>query len=1106
MKGHFRLIAGLTLVALALFAHPGYPQVSASVAQLNGTVQDESGAVVPNASITLRETETNRTYTATSNDAGFYVLPNLPPGRYELTVEYTGFAKYTQTGIVMSVGQTATIEVTLKVAAAGEKVLVTTEAPPVEPTRTEISQVIENKQIESLPISGRLFTDFALLTPGVATGRTSLQSTFTEFEVTRISFGGMRDFSNTITVDGADTTNTATGTQRATPSQEAVSEFRVVNNSFGAEYGRALGGIVNVVTKSGTNEFHGSVYDYFQNNATNARSLLQPKPQANTLRQNQFGATLGGPIRKDKTFFLMNYEGQRRGESPTYPATLLSDLNLINAAKGLLGIAPESLNILKTRDTDNGIAKLDHQFNKNNRLTVRYSVFDARELNLLLGDTLDGGGIGAPSSGRNAFIRDQSLVGSLASQVSPGLVNTALGQYARRHYDFPGVTGEPNLDIPNSLLFGHNFGTFDRVNESRAQFSDSLAWVKGNHVAKFGFDFNYINNFVIWPGFTPMRIVLPGINCLVDFANFVNSSLPIAQQKPPIASNLADGPCPLAIGPQNGPPLNLPPFPAVPGPNPADFLNGVPIVFWGAPIGPGPITPGSFPPPIPTNWQNAYLPSQTKNFVAAFNHSYFGWFFQDQWRITSKLTLNYGVRYDFERGLDRQINPDYRGIQPRVGLAYAPDKHTVIRAGFGIFDDRYNLTFLFVTFPQRPATFPGVPGVREEADQAPWSLNQFPAGFPLPANFFPPGTPFSGPGGAPLPADAASLLVRTGQVPANNLLAPTTVGIDGVDPNSRIPYSEQASLQIDREIGKGLVLSAGYLFVSAHKLVRAENLNVCPLQPPGGCLGPVSQTPLPGWPAGKDVFATFPQSNPRYPIGLIYFTDDSGNSVNHGLTIQATEKAGSYFRLNANYTFSKTLDDGTFTTFVSTPQNLYKRNLERANSNQDVRHRFVANFVAYGPDRTFLRNFGFSSVITAQSPRPFTMFVGFDANGDTNPVTDRVGLAARNTYRGDQLVSWDLRLSRYFKFRERDKIELAVDVFNVFNRPNANEVVSVYGTYNFCSGRVPTHYKDATSIAIQQLQVGGCPVAGPPVPNPLLGTARTMFNPRQLQFSLKYSF
>lgn len=207
-----------------------------------------------------------------------------------------------QTGISLTVGQTATVDVILRVASVGESVVVTGEAPVVEPTRSETSQVIDAVQIQGLPTNGRQFVDYALLTPGVATGRTSIQSTFTETEVTRISFGGMRDLSNAVTVDGADFVNEATGSQRATPSQEAVSEFRVVNNSFGAEYGRALG--------------------------------------------------------------------------------------------------------------------------------------------------------------------DQSLAGTLNTLVRPDLVNTALVQYARRHYNFPAVSGQPNLDIPNTLLFGHNFGTFDAINES----------------------------------------------------------------------------------------------------------------------------------------------------------------------------------------------------------------------------------------------------------------------------------------------------------------------------------------------------------------------------------------------------------------------------------------------------------------------------------------------------------------------------------------------------------------------------------------------------------------------------------------------------------------
>jgi len=1091
-----RLLAVLVIPVLGvLLTSQALAQATISFAQLSGTVQDVSGRVIVNATVTARQTDTNRTYTAQSNTVGYYFLPSLPPGAYELSAAYPGFAKYTQTGIQLSVGQTATVNITLKVATVGETVTVNTEVPPVETTRTEISQVIDTQQIQSLPISGRLFTDFALLTPGVAIGRTSLQSTFTEFEVTRVSFGGMRDFSNIVTVDGADTINTVTSSQRATPSQEAVSEFRVVNNSFGAEYGRALGGIVNIVTKSGTNELHGSVYNYLRNQATDARSLLLPAPLAHTLRQNQFGATLGGPIRKNRTFFFMNYEGQRRAEAPTFPALLRNDLSLINAAKAVVGIAPENLNVLKTADTDNGIVKVDHQLNDKNRLSVRYNIEDARDLNQLVGNTLDGGGLGAPSSGHNVFLRDQSLVGTLSTVLRSNLVNTGLVQYARRQYDFPGVTGQPNLDIPNSLLFGHNFGVFDFIGESRVQFSDSMAWVKGSHAVSFGVDTNFVRDNVLWPGFTPMRIVLPGINCLVDFANFVNPNPSAASQIP---SNPADGPCPLAAPPFFPPPGTI-------GPNPNDPLNGTPIIFWGAPLGTAPSSSldGSFPPLLNTNWQNPFPPDQRENFSVHLNHSYYGLFFQDQWRITPKLSLNYGLRWDFEAGLYRQIKHDYNNFAPRVGIAYSPDSHTVIRAGGGIFYDRYNLGFLFVTYPQRPPAQvidlangqPVIlPGPRQGAQTAVWALNQEP----------------NIPGLADAAGDARTLLL-TGQLPPNLLgtLPPGTLGrflntvaVDGVDPNSRTPYSEQGSLEIDREIGKGLTISAGYLVVSAHKQVRAEDLNIpCPVGTTNvirnsnnvivGCQGA---------PAGKDVF---PGTVP-YNAGLVYFTDNTGNSIFHGLTLQASERAGKHLQFRANYTFSKTLDDGTFTTFVSTPQDLYKRYLERANSNQDLRHRFVANLVASGPERGILRHLELSSIITVQSGRPFTLYVGFDANHDTNPVTDRVGNASRNTYFGDKLVSADLRLSRYFQLRERMRLQLIAEVFNMFNRANVDEVTSVYGAANFCSA-VPTHYKDAASTAIQLGQVA-CPAGGPPFPNPLFGDPRTVFNPRQFQFAAKFSF
>src|SRR5438132_1105586 len=1063
------IIVCLTTVVL-MFANSAFAQAVIAVAQLNGTVRDTSGSVVANASVSLRNLDTNRTYTSTSDASGYYIVPNLPPGPYELNVTYPGFEAVVQSGIQLRVGQTATLDLTLAVEGRREVVEVTSQTPAIEPTRTEISNVIETGQIQSLPISGRLFTDFALLTPGVTTGRTSVGSTITEFEVTRVSFAGMRDLSNQVTVDGADNINTATGSQRATPPQEAVQEFRVVNNSFGAEYGRALGGIVNIVTKSGTNTLHGSVYDYFQNNALNARSLLQPAPQPNVLRQNQFGFTLGGPIKQDKTFYFLNYEGQRRGESPTYPPVLLNNLALINASKAALGVARENLGILKTKDNDSGFARLDHELGARNQLSVRYNIENSRNLNQLVGATLDGGGIGAPSSGHNVFLSDQSLAGTLTSQIRSNLVNTALGQYARRHYNFPGVTGEPNLDIPNELLFGHNFGVLDKIWETRIQGSDSMSWISGKHFVRFGADVNHVRNYVLWPGFTPIRIILPGINCLVDFANFVSSSARIP-------SNSATGPCPLPPG-----------------------ANGVPIAFQSAPLGTAVnFTPGVVERLSTNGWPNAYLPEQEKNFSVNLNHGYYGFFVQDQWKFSEKLTFNYGLRYDFESGLSDQMDVSHKGFQPRVGLAYSPDRQTVIRAGFGLFNDRYALSFLFITYPQRPAILSNadLPPNRTGAACAVYALNKNPF-IPVP--------------GIPTPAQLAATFFRTGEVISHSVLgtaqAPTPVGYSYTDRHSPIPYSEQASLEIDRDIGRGFTVGAGYLFVAAHHLLRSTLGNLCPVQgissgpypcPPASAFG----SPPSGYPAGKNFYSGIP----RYPAGLICCNDLTGNSVYHGGTLQVNKTASKYMNLNASYTLSHTLDDGTFATFISVPEDVFRRGLERATSNQDARHRFVTNFSLFGPSNTFLRNFTLSNIVILQSPRPFTLFVGFDANKDLIDVSDRVGNLARNTYEGDSFKTWDIRLTRSINLpREGTRLELAADAFNLLDRANVDEVVGVYGTYNVCGGRLPRQYKDAASRAIQAVQVGGCPAAGPPVPNPLFGTPRTMFNPRQLQFSAKLLF
>ncbi len=1159
-------------LALALTQYAA-AQATISYALLNGTVTDEAGRTVAQAKITVRSLDTNQTFTAASNDTGFYALPSLPPGPYELSVSYAGFGQYTRTGVVLTVGQTATMNVTLKVAAVKEEVVVSTEAPVVETTRTEISQVIDTNQIMSLPVSGRLFTDFALLAPGVATGRTSLGTTFTEFEITQISFGGMRSFSNEITVDGADFINSNTGVQRATPPQEAVQEFRVVNNSFGSEYGRALGGIVNVATRSGTNNLHGSVYDYLQNSALDSRSLLQPRPAPFALRQNQFGGTLGGPIVKDKTFFFLNYEGKRRAEFPPLPTDFRANITEINLAKSYLGLPLEPTDVLKTTNNDYGFARLDHQFSANNRLALRYNVEDARDLNELVGNTEDGGGLAVPSGGRNLFIRDQSVVGTFNSVIKPNLVNTVLGQYARRHYNFPGATGQPNLDIPNDLEMGHNFGTLDGIYESRTQFSDSLSWLKGNHVAKFGFDSNYIWDATWYPGFAPARIILPDLNCLADFANFVDK-LGLAAENP-VA--FGGSPCPL----------------------PAPLFHGVGATFYGLALARTNYQDGLPPlnnafPLDTTNWANAFAPQLYSSYNYNLNHGYYGFFAQDQWRITPKFTLNYGVRYDLETGLGKQINPYHGGVQPRVGIAYAPDDKTVIRAGFGLFDDRTNMTFFFIDGNDKTiANFlPGIklPMVRQGADTAGWVLNLVNAAGVSP----PPVACSSGiviaPWGICLgaAADAAKSILTTGLYPNETISGACdplgaftgtpqfncTAGSGGMDlKKSKIPYAEQASLEIDRTLGKGLTIDVGYLMVQAHRLVLGNGLNVsCPVgtSKPNNPAGPGIPAPFPntslagpggtaqGW-LNPDGTTSPCQGNPILLAGKPFFTgvdtttgqgygglefSNGGfldynvslvNAIYHGLTFQAMERLGKYFNLNASYTYSHIIDNGNFTTFINLPQNQFDNKSERASSNQDVRHRFVANFTANTPNRGVAKNFTFSSIVTIQSGRPFTMFTGGDSNGDTNPVTDRVGLSGRNSYIGQPLRTWDFRVSRFFQLSERVKVDFIFDAFNLLNRQNVDEVATVYGSPVFC-GAVPRHFGDAASLAVQQSAPSTlCPslnqltAAGqiPPGPlpaqfptgvipgdltspittvNPTFGTPRAVLNPRQLQFALKFSF
>ncbi|HXJ17170.1 MAG TPA: TonB-dependent receptor, partial [Candidatus Polarisedimenticolia bacterium] len=595
---------------------------------------------------------------------------------------------------------------------------------------------------------------------------------------------------------------------------------------------------------------------------------------------------------------------------------------------------------------------------------------------------------------------------------------------------------------------------------------------------------------------------------------------------------------------------------------------------------------------------------------------YWGLFAQDQWRITPKLTLNFGLRWDVESGLASFVKPDYNGWQPRIGLAYSPDSKTVIRAGFGMFFDRQNLTFFFV-----PNTQKIVAGY-QCGNHAPASIaaacaaaNTLPQEFPnIQSNLGQSrqGYQIFGFPAAALAADHAAEIIQTGgydaAFPAISMAGTcfTTlacgIGEGGMDHNSRTPYAEQASAQIDRQFGGGFALSLSYLFVGAHKLVRGNNINIpCPVgttdtaqaaNPTDPNLWGVVPVPflgfrdwVPGMVNADGTFSSCSSGTPTLGTGALSglgpwfqgagpaaglqtmssgledYNNDVANAAYHGLTVTALERWGNYLNLTANYTYSHTIDNGNFTTFINLPVNQLNYAAERSNSNQDVRHLFVANFTVNAPQDTFLRNFAFSSIVTLQAGRPFTIFYGANTLNDVaGGAVDRVGgdavsgnhcataatcqtMIPRNTYIGDKLYSWDLRLSRGIHLTERLRLDLMMDIFNVLNRPNVDEVTSVYGSPVFC-GAIPRHYKDATSLAIQASAAStACPVgdvttqvpafvgsfASTPIvdtppglvgvipteyktlfiphnPTATFGLPRTMFNPRQFQFAAKFTF
>ena len=956
----------LRVVSLALlvctFAFLASAQ-QALTGTITGSVLDKSEAGVPNAQITARNINTGFERTSSSGDLGLYTLTLLPVGDYEITAKAQGFADSKLGPVRVGVGQSVTVELRLALGAVTEQVNVEGRAAAIETTRSSLATSVDNNQIQNLGLNGRDFLNFLLLTPGVTR----------DVRTGDLSFGGLRGTLNNIQVDGSDNNNNfygqalgRTGTGRA-PYQfsvDSVEEFQVNSNGYSAEFGRAGGAVVNVVTRSGTNDFHGSAFEFFRDRYLNANTWINNSRgiPRQPFHVNQFGGTLGGPIVRNRDFFFVNYDGQRRHlPNPVFlgvpiPANLNTPANQakISALNSLL--SPYTL----AYDQDVLLVKNDLQINPKHRLSARYNH------QKFTGQGLESSGnqVAYEHSG-NAFVKTDTFTASLASVLTSRLINEFRFQYLRDDEPSEAYSSGPETVLRHSnttaLSFGASSITPRFANIKGTQFADNLTCISGRHTFKAGVDVNHntIANY---------------------FAGNVRGSYTF---------NSYD-----------------------------NFFAGRPDSFIQAFPGQG--TPG---------------------FTTKPDFTELGFYVQDEFRVSPKLTLNLGVRYDLALltrppvknpdpqlaafGVDTSfLKNDTNNVGPRFGFAWKAlnSDRLVIRGGYGMFYGRTPQILVSTAYNQN--------GISAS------SLTFTGAAIPTyPGNFS--SQPASG---------------GTAAVPSILFFDRTYV----------LPLVLQGSLGLEYELARNTTVSVNYLNVRGEHLTRTRDINLFPPQPVSANLPGIGFRTLLRYPGA--------QGSPLRPMNHFARAEafESGaDSFYNGLTLAFKRRFSTHYQLSLAYTYSKAIDNvADFTSVVplnsidepKMPQYPTLPLLDRGPSVNDQRHRVVTNFVwnidfFRGHDfvsRYLVGGWSLSGIILAQTGQPYSSTVGGDPNNDGNGFTDRIPQDGRNTNYAPTIANWDLRVTKSIPlYRERVRFNLGLDAFNAFNQPNFIAANVRTGKYNF---------------------------------------------------------
>ncbi len=1078
---------------------------------IRGKVSDPSGAVVAGAKVTAKSDATGLVRGTITGADGAYVLAELPAGEYVVLVESTGLSTAAQ-NVVVNVGLDTTADFDLtKFERKVEQVLVTGEAPVIETSRDVLGEVVDEKLVTELPLNGRDFGKLVALVPGATvepSGVAAVQSGFGQF-----SINGNRDRSNNYTLDGTDNNdpffnNSAlnqTGIGGAPASLlpiDAIQEFNL-QSQFAAEYGRNSGSVINILTKSGTNQLHGSAFEFLRNSALDARNYFNRDPALKTgFKNNQFGGSLGGPIIKNRTFFFGAYEGQRERVGSDFTFLVPTQTQITNAQTLALanGITPSSAltnllgffpaptgsngsvgtvpgTVADKNDGNNLIAKIDHQLSSNQSLTGRYAFSQSTQIFPL-------GGLGTGAASRLARFaqtspaRVQVVSASLLSTVSTTKINEVRFGYSRYRTSFEpkDINFNPNsigIDFGTGLLsvpevdFG---GTFENLGASAFlphgrtsgsfQVLDNFTWLKGRHTIRFGGEVR--------------RIIIESFNDSLSRGQVEFGS--------------------------------------------STFGAG------GSGICPATFTAAQCSDPAITTLANFYLGSPFSVSANAGNtqrttyNNGLSFFAQDDFRANSKLTINYGLRWEYFGPLSEAhnllsnlgrdgnlalvgtdgVNGAYRrdldNFGPRLGFAWNALAKTVLRGGYGIYYDNVPQDLLIANFTTSAGLITNPIG---PAAVLPFNFN---AGA---FNGSTPGPVFT-PTASPCPGSFCSVFVTPRNFPT--------------------PYSQNWNLNIERALSQDFALQLGYVGGKGTHLVRLLDIN----QP--------------------DYLGNRP--NPNY--GAMDSLSPLTSSSYHAL--QATLRSRNWHGLTgfAGYTFSKSLDDASdgidynFST-VAFPQNGFDLAADRGPSNFDARHRFTAAFTYQLPPLPGPRKLGegwlFNTIVTAQSGRPVPIVSANDTSGASfdqfpspsnfhqrpdliprvNPINSNwesapdvigylngnafaqpldataanpqgsFGDLGRNAIYGPHFWSADFAISKDTRLFERLNLQLRAEFFNIFNHPNF-ALPSFFVSPAFNADGTPTGASASQGLITQtpdQAQT-----------NPGLGGG----GPRVMQLAAKFTF